>query len=186
MRKIDGLFDSCIESYRRLKNINGKINPVISITVSNENCEDIEKIYEFLSIDMNIESIKCTIVRDEGIFKTPESKKKKIYDAYIKLKDKIKKDINNNKIKNYDSSSLQGRLHNKKEIISWDLVKKIYMENTYVSPCHAGSLFGIISADGIVYPCEILDKKKLGNLRDNEMNFMKIWRNKETKIQLQT
>ena len=70
MRKIDGLFDSCIESYRRLKNINGKINPVISITVSNENCEDIEKIYEFLSIDMNIESIKCTIVRDEGILNT--------------------------------------------------------------------------------------------------------------------
>ena len=61
------------------------------------------------------------------------------------------------------------------------MVKKIYMENTYVSPCHAGSLFGIISADGIVYPCEILDKKKIGNLRDNEMNFMKIWRNKETK-----
>ena len=30
--------------------------------------------------------------------------------------------------KNYDSSSLQGRLHNKKEILSWDLVKKIYMK----------------------------------------------------------
>ncbi len=181
VRKITGLFDNCIKSYNKLKKIEGKINPVVSITVSDENYSKINEIYDYLTINKNINSLKCTIVRDEGVFKTPLDKKEKILNAYNQLTNKIKTNISKKKIKNYDSKSLQGRLHNKKEIITWDLVKKIYMDSDYISPCHAGSLFGIISSDGSVFPCEILEKKKLGNLRDNEMNFMKIWNNTETK-----
>ena len=83
-------------------------------------------------------------------------------------------------IKNYNLKSLQGRLHNKKDKISWDIISKTYMNPHYISPCHAGGLFGIISANGLIYPCEILEDKVLGNLRDNDMNFMKIWNNQFT------
>ena len=83
-------------------------------------------------------------------------------------------------IKNYNFKSLQGRLHNKKDKISWDIIRKTYMNPHYISPCHAGGLFGIISANGLIYPCEILEDKVLGNLRDNDMNFMKIWNNQST------
>jgi radical SAM protein with 4Fe4S-binding SPASM domain len=72
-------------------------------------------------------------------------------------------------------------VHNKKDQISWQLVKKIYMDNKYISPCHAGSLFGIITANGEVHPCEILENRMLGRLRDNNMNFSSIWKSKETK-----
>ena len=41
-------------------------------------------------------------------------------------------------------------------------------------------LFGI-SADGLIYPCEILEDKLLGKLRENDMNFMKIWNGDLTK-----
>ena len=51
------------------------------------------------------------------------------------------------------------------------------MEPHYISPCHAGSLFGIITANGMVYPCEILEDKFLGDLRGVNMNFKKIWQN---------
>ena len=56
----------------------------------------------------------------------------------------------------------------------------MYLEPKYISPCHAGGLFGVITASGLIYPCEILEDKVLGDLRKNEMNFMKIWNNKET------
>ena len=49
----------------------------------------------------------------------------------------------------------------------------------FVSHCPAGSLFGVIGADGQVYPCEILDRP-LGNLRDYDLNFMKVWQNPKT------
>ncbi|HIH38904.1 TPA: hypothetical protein HA245_08240, partial [Candidatus Woesearchaeota archaeon] len=53
--------------------------------------------------------------------------------------------------------------------------------NTYVAPCHSGALFGVIYANGDVYPCEILNDKKLGNLRDFDMNFMDLWNSKPVK-----
>ena len=56
----------------------------------------------------------------------------------------------------------------------------MYMEPNYISPCHAGSLFGIITANGMVYPCEILEDKLLGDLREANMNFKKIWQNQNT------
>ena len=57
----------------------------------------------------------------------------------------------------------------------------MYMSPKYISPCHAGSLFGIITANGLVYPCEILEDKLLGDLRQNNMNFTEIWKGAETK-----
>ena len=48
--------------------------------------------------------------------------------------------------------------------------------------CFAGRLFGIVSANGDVYPCEILEDKKIGNLRENNMNFKEIW-NSQRNIQ---
>ena len=56
------------------------------------------------------------------------------------------------------------------------MVKKMYLTPKYISPCHAGSLFGIITANGKIYPCEILEKKLIGDLRDNNMDFMRIWK----------
>ena len=181
VRKVKDLFDKCIESYRILKNFGPKINPVISITVTQENCDNIKEIFKYLNEDCKIESIKCCIVRDEGVYKTPPEKKRKIYDAYNWLTNEIKNKTKTKQIINYNSQSIQGKLHKKKDIISWEMVKQMYMEPKFISPCHAGGLFGIISANGMIYPCEILENKLLGNLRDNDMDFMKIWKNKDTK-----
>jgi len=181
VRKIKNLFDKCIESYKILKKFGPKVNPVVSITVTEENCENIKKIFKYLNEDCKIESIKCCIVRDEGVYKTPIDKKKKIYDAYNWLTNEINEKTKTKDIVNYSTKSLQGKLHKKKDIISWEMVKKMYLEPKFLSPCHAGGLFGIITANGKIYPCEILENKMLGNLRENEMNFMKIWSDKNTK-----
>jgi len=180
VRKIKGLFENCLKSFQILKSMPEKINPVVSITVTHENCDNIEKIYDYFVDECKIDSIKCTLVRDEGVFKTPKEKKLKILQSYQILTDKINRDIKNGKIKNYNSKSIQGRVHKKKDQISWELVKQIYMDNKYISPCHAASLFGIITSKGEVYPCEILHDRLLGNLRENNMNFSTIWKNKKT------
>ena len=180
VRKIENLFDSCIDTYERLKKINERVNPVISITVSHENCDNIEKIFEYLTVKCKISSLKCTIVRDEGVYKTPIEKKEKIFKAYTWLTNKIKEMTKQKKINNYNSKSIQGKLHNKKDEISWEMVKKMYLEPKYISPCHAAGLFGIITAAGLVYPCEILEDKLLGDLRKNNMDFKKIWKSSTT------
>ena len=176
VRKISNLFESCIDTYQRLKKMDKRVNPIVSLTVNHENCENIEKIFEYLTVECKVNSIKCTIVRDEGVYKTPDNKKQKIFQAYSWLTSKIKETQKKEKLNNYNTNSLQGKLHNKKDEISWELIKKMYLKPKYISPCHAGSLFGIVTASGLVYPCEILENKIIGNLREHDMDFMKIWK----------
>ena len=90
VRKIKNLFENCIDTYQRLSSMSDRISPVVSITVSHENCENIENIYEYLTTKCNIKSLKCTIVRDEGVYKTPKNKREKIYKGYSWLTEKIK------------------------------------------------------------------------------------------------
>ena len=181
VRKIENLFENCIDTYFRLKKFSYNVNPVVSITVNHENCDNIENIFNYLVNTCKIDSLKCTIVRDEGVYRTPVEKRVKIFEAYTWLTNKILEMTKKRKIKNYNSRSFQGKLHNKKDEISWELTKKMYLKPRYVSPCHAGGLFGIITASGLVYPCEILEDKLLGSLRENNMNFMNIWKNQKTK-----
>ena len=182
VRKINNLFDNCLDTYQRLKKFNSQnVNPIVGITVSHENCDNIKNIFEYLTSKCGIDSLKCTIVRDEGVYKTPIEKKKNIFEAYTWLTNKIQAMSNKKKINNYNLKSIQGKIHNQKDKIAWKMIKEMYMNPKFISPCHAGSLFGIITSDGLVYPCEILEDKLLGNLRENNMDFMKIWNNNLTK-----
>ena len=182
VRKIKNLFDNCLDTYRRLKKLNFQnVKPVVSITVSHENCDNIKNIFEYLTSKCGIDSLKCTIVRDEGVYKTPIEKKKNIFKAYTWLTNKIQEMSKEKKIENYNLKSFQGKIHNKKDKIAWKMINEMYMKPKFISPCHAGSLFGIITSDGLVYPCEILEDTLLGKLRENNMDFMKIWNSNLTK-----
>jgi len=181
VRKIKNLFNNCLDTYQRLKKTPERVTPIVSITVSQENCDNIENIFKYLTNKCNIQSLKCTLVRDEGIYKTPVEKKEKIYKAYVWLTNEINKLTKEKKLNNYNPKSIQGKMHNKKDQISWELIKEMYLKPKYISPCHAGGLFGIITASGLIYPCEILENKVIGNLRENNMDFMKIWQSKNAK-----
>ena len=126
VRKIKDLFESCIELYRKIKLLKlEKVSATVSITVSHENCDNIERIFNVLTAEYKVDSIKCCIVRDEGVYKTPDEKKRKILEAYSWLTNKIKEYQKNKKIVNYNNT-FQGKLHNAKDEISWEMVKEIF------------------------------------------------------------
>lgn len=181
VRKIKNLFSDCIKTYRSIKEINKpNINASISITVTHENCLNIKEIFYYFINECKIDSIKCCLVRDEGVYVRPTEKVDDILNAYDWLTNKIKEYQKKKLINNY-SNSVQGIIHNKKDEISWELIKKIYKDNKFISPCHASSLFGVITADGKVYPCEILEDKLIGDLRNFDMNFIELWSTQKNK-----
>lgn len=182
VRKIKNLFESCILTYQTLKNLkNPKIKTSVSITVSHENYKNIEEIFYYLTDKCEVDSLKCCIVRDEGVYSRPKEKIEEMLSSYTWLTNKIKEYKKKKKIINYNENTIQGKIHNKKDDISWELVQKIYKNNDYISPCHASSLFGVITADGKVFPCEILEDKMIGDLRDYDMNLMKLWNSEDNK-----
>ena len=98
VRKIKNLFDKCIDTYRMLKNMHlENINPVVNITVSEENCDKMEEIYRYFTKECGIDSLKACIVRDEGIYKTPRERRKR-YMMYVWLTEKINAEIKTTKL----------------------------------------------------------------------------------------
>lgn len=174
IRKIKNLFEKCLESLKIVNSYGDNCFANISITVSLENYQDIDEIYSELLDHYKVNAITACLVRDEGVYKTPETDKKKILAAYEKLVEKIKIDTKNGKLKGYNPKSMQGRMMNKKNEIMYQNIISTYLEPRFISQCFAGSLFGIISADGKVYPCEIL-KDSIGDLRKYNMNFLNLW-----------
>lgn len=180
IRKIKGLFESCIDSYNLLNKFGNNVFGNISITVSLENYSEIMSIYNSLVDKYKIKALTSVIVRDEGIYKTPIEDKKKILESYKKLTNKIKEDRSKNLLEGYNTKTLQGRLQNTKNTIMYENIISTYLEPKFISQCYAGSTFGVINANGDVYPCEILDKP-LGSLRDYDLNFMRLWKDKAAK-----
>jgi len=180
IRKIKGLFDNALQSYHALKKIGGDAMVNVAITVSHANHGIAVELYNSLIDDYGVKAITATAVRDEGVYKIPVEERQSIHAAYIQLTTMIDKDLQNGRLAGFDKTSLQGRLMNEKNSIVNEVIQNVYLEPAYVSPCHAGSLFGVIGANGSVYPCEILDKT-LGNLRETNLDFMEIWSAKETK-----
>ncbi len=180
-RKVKGLYKNAIQTYQMIQEWNKEnIMANIAITVSNHNYDNVMQIYNHLK-SIGITAITATIMREEGIIKTinPEIKEK-INFAYKIITDQIRKDLVQEKnIKGYNK--LQGTIMNSKNIIVNNIIQKTYLKPKFISYCSAGSLFGVIYANGDVYPCEVLENKKLGNLRDYNLNFKSLWENKNAK-----
>lgn len=54
------------------------------------------------------------------------------------------------------------------------IIRTVEDKKMYV-PCKAGTLMGVMYEKGDVYPCELLNAQKLGNVRDYNYDFTKLW-----------
>ncbi len=180
-RRAQGLYDNVIKTHDLVKIYNKpNIMANVAITVTDHNCDKVVELYHHLRDVEGISAITATAMREEGVVKKIEPEaKKRIYDAYMKLTKIVHADILSGKMEGY-KRGLQGTIMNSKNIIVNRIFENTYLNQKYVSWCPAGALFGVIGADGQVYPCEILDRP-LGNVRDHNLDFMNVWNNQKTK-----
>jgi len=176
IRKVKGLYDNVVETYRLVQsfsehNVNGKIG----ITVTDKNYDRVVDVYRTLKDELGVSGVTATLMREEGVVKRIDpAVKKEIHESYSNLIELIHADIVSGKMEGY-RRNLQGMLMNAKNLIVNNIQIDTYLNPHYVSPCPAAALFGVIGTRGEVYPCEILDKP-LGNLRDYDMDLMKLWK----------
>jgi len=173
-RKVKNLFQNTLESYKTVRNANDNFMANVAITVSHTNHKIVMGLYHHLVEEQGIKAITVTAVRDEGVYKIPLEEKKSILAAYSQLSDRVASDMKSGKLEGYDTDTMLGRMMNKKNMLVNQIIKKTYMEPRYISDCFAGSLTGVIGADGTVYPCEILDRP-LGSLREYDYDLLSLW-----------
>jgi len=174
IRKVDNLYQKTLGTYHKLKNLSPNILVNISLTVSEFNYFEIRDFYTHLKIKENIDTIAVTMARDEGVYKIKNELRPQILEEYKKLTHDIITDIKKDDA-GYSVGNYLGRMINTKNKIMYDLVADTYENDKFILPCQAGKVFGVIYGDGLVYPCEILNKP-MGNLFDFDFDFMKLWR----------
>ncbi len=181
IRKIPGLFDKTIESYEMVKNSFSNCIATCNLTISEDNCENIEQIYDFLTLEKKIHTINPIVVRNEGVYDVPDEKKIALLSAYKKITKKNLENVKNGSLRGFSNFDLEGMVINAKNHLQYEMIAESYLKPKYYTPCVAGSIFGVVKSNGDVFPCEILEEKKLGNLNEYNFDFMKLWNNTNSK-----
>jgi len=92
---------------------------------------------------------------------------------YEKLFMQIKADTDSKKMQGHHNFSLDKTARNIHHF-KHKLIAETARRNQFKTPCYAANLSGVIYEDGNVVCCEILNES-IGNIRDFNYNFKKLW-----------
>lgn len=173
-RGLNNLHLKIKETDKIIKSFNDKFNLTYQITIAPNTYETALETYQYMRDIIQAQNINCIMIRGEKASQLDENTRKKIAEVYRQIQIQKSNDFDNKLIKGFNDNSLTSTLINAKNRMLWKYTLKTFVENQYISPCTAGSLFGIIYHDGSVAPCELLDTK-LGNLKDFNYDFLECW-----------
>ena len=161
-----------IDHLKDLKKIYQRINIGIIITFTNENQKKFKDILKEIYSMTNPDNISINLVRGDPKQKVNLDLDLNLYREAVKYRDSL---FYEKKMSGH--AKFEGnRLATAGRILLNELVYKTYESNKYSTPCYAGNLSGVMYPEGNVYPCEILDDShKIGNIRDFDLDFKKLW-----------
>lgn len=177
IRKVRGLFSKCMDTFRSLREMGHRVRPSVSITVSEDNHSEVDELYDVLLQDFGVDAVQLIMVRSEGVYEISGERQSKVLAAYRKLSNRVDADYHSGRLKGFDRDSWKGRVLNAKNIMSRGVVADYLGAPRQILPCKAATMFGVITATGEVYPCEILDRS-LGNLRNHGFDLKRLWANR--------
>ena len=99
------------------------------------------------------------------------------YENYYKAQEIIKNRISKGTYKGH-SGHITAKWLSAKNSIRRNVIKSILENNYKGGGCSAGSVGGVIYADGSVYPCEMLNES-FGNLRDYDFRLDHLWNSQD-------
>jgi MoaA/NifB/PqqE/SkfB family radical SAM enzyme len=169
IRNLEKSFENLLKTYASLRKIkNPRLTVGIHSVVSRLNSADIPEIYEFVKNELGPDSYITEIAEkrvelenfDLDVF--PESQE---YEKAINfILDQMEKE------EAKGLSKITGALRKN----YYALVKEIIRKKEQIIPCYAGFASAQITADGEVWPCCVRGGS-MGNLRENNYDFKKIW-----------
>jgi len=177
----DNSFERAIKTIHHLKKLQetyNRINIGIIITFTSQNQKKFKEIIKEIHSLVKPDNISINLVRGDPKEKVNLNLDLELYRDAVKYRDNL-----------YYEKKMSGharfkgnKLATAGRIMLNELTNKTFEENKYITPCYAGNLSGVMYPEGDVYPCEILDDShKIGNIRDFDLDFKKLWFSKKAK-----
>jgi len=177
----DNSFERAIKTIHHLKKLQktyNRINIGIIITFTSQNQKKFKDIIKEIHSLVEPDNISINLVRGDPRQKVNLNLDLELYRDAVKYRDNL-----------YYEKKMSGharfkgnKLATAGRIMLNELTNKTFEENKYSTPCYAGNLSGVMYPEGDVYPCEILDDShKIGNIRNFDLDFKKLWFSKKAK-----
>ena len=174
IRNVKRNFEKVRETFLRLKKLSyPNLTVGIHSVISKYNVNNFQKVYEELS-KLNPDSYITEIAEERVELGTIGEDITPSAEDYCKAIDFLSKKISGNCYHGISTITQAFRIK------YYELVKKILKEKKQILPCYAGFISGQISPDGDVWAC-CIKAESMGNLRDVNYNFNKIWFSNEAK-----
>jgi len=171
IRGVKGTFDKLLETYKKLDQLRKEYSHLqlnINTTISNKNEDNIPEVIDFVDKNFNIQFHTLELIRGCYNQKNVQAPSLGKYQQLIKYILKSK-----NVSKNKYHRAMYSYYHK----IAIDILK----EKKQLIPCRVSSFMPVIDATGNVYNCELLPT--IGNLKNSDYDFLKIWQSNKAKKQ---
>lgn len=180
IRGVKGNFDCLLKTIDGLKKLEEKYDNFhleLGTVISNFNVDHLDEIEDFVH-SLGVESYRNEVAEcrteffniGDPITPPAETYQRLIRDFARKVEDNI--------------STKKGlaKITEAMRVVYYDLAGKILAENRQVIPCYAGVSNVHINFDGGVWPCCVLGyEKQMGNLREYDYDFQRLWFSPEAK-----
>ena len=174
IRRFPGLFEKAMTTFSELKKLEKeypRFSATIETTVSSYNDAKLLEMYEYFTENTEADTLFTLLCRGK-----PKEAAAKFFnvDNYEKYARAMERGIHERILTGYERFPFADVI-NAKRIVRHEVIARIIRENRMILPCYAGSLGAALFANGDVLPCELHDDLKMGNLRDFNYDFKKIW-----------
>lgn len=174
IRGVKGNFKCLLKTIEGLKKLEEKYDNFhleLGTVISNFNIDDLSEIEDFVH-SLGVESYRNEIAECRSEFFNFDDPITPPADVYKSLIKEFAFKIENN----IGKKRRLARTTEAMRIVYYDLAIKILEEKRQVIPCYAGVSNVHINYDGGVWPCVVLGyEKQLGNLREYNYDFQKLW-----------
>jgi len=170
IRRIPGNWDFAMKTWQGLKEIQPELPNLelgIHSVISKFNVDDFPHIYQEL-IKLQPDSYITEIAEEREELDTVNTGITPSLEKYEKAIDFLIDQIQKKRFRGISKITQAFRIN------YYQIVKQTLKEKRQVIPCYAGITSAQISPDGEVWPC-CIKAENMGNLRENEYDFMKIW-----------
>ena len=180
IRGVEGNFKKLLETVDRLKKIEEEyptFHLELGTVISNYNIDRLGEIEDFVH-SLGVESYRNEVAEQRTEFFnlgdpiTPDAA------TYQRLIKDFARKTEENIARKKDLAKMTEALR----IVYYDIAGRILEENRQVIPCYAGISNVHINFDGGVWPCCVLGyDKEMGNLRECDYDFQKLWKSPQAK-----
>jgi MoaA/NifB/PqqE/SkfB family radical SAM enzyme len=174
IRGVPGLFEEAVATYKKLDELAASYRNLsisIATTVSSHNEKQLDKIFEYALGPLKAKNLVTLLTRGN-----PRNSDAKLFDftEYEVHARRVGLAVQQGRLAGYHDFPFCD-LINAGIIVRSQLIANIARKKEFQLPCFAGRLGVELMSNGDIVPCELLRDKVMGNIREGDFDFKKIW-----------